>query len=253
MASIRLHGDRWQARVRRKGHPEESRSFATRIDTERWARAIESEIDRGTYTSAMESQRLTLRELIDRYIDEVLPSMKGAEADGIRLRALQRRPICSFSLSALTPTRVAKYRDDRLNEVSAGTVIRELAYLSSVINHARREWGVSVDNPIAKVRKPSTPKGRDRTLRKDEEERRLNALRPLNRRSPWMLPLVVLAIETGVRSPTCRVVGRAANTCRAHQHNFKRQGRGFTRSRSSRAETMAIFSRFQPMPLMNAA
>ncbi len=199
MASIRLHGDRWQARVRRKGHPEESRSFATRIDAERWARAIESEIDRGSYTSATESQRLTLRELIDRYVDEVLPSMKGAEADGIRLRALQRRPICSFSLSALTPARVAKYRDDRLNEVSAGTVIRELAYLSSIINHARREWGVNVDNPVAKVRKPSTPKGRDRTLTKDEEERLLDALRPVNRRSPWMPPLVVLAIETGMR------------------------------------------------------
>ncbi len=106
MASIRLHGDRWQARVRRKGHPEESRCFATRIDAERWARAIESEIDRGSYTSATESQRLTLRELIDRYVDEVLPSMKGTEADGIRLRALQRRPSCSFSLLALTPARV---------------------------------------------------------------------------------------------------------------------------------------------------
>ncbi len=199
MASIRLHGDRWQARVRRKGYPEESRSFATRIDAERWARSIESEIDRGTYTNTAASQRLTLRDLIDRYIDEVLPSMKGASADGIRLRALQRRPICSFSLAALTPARVAQHRDDRLKEVSGGTVIRELAYLSSVINHARREWGVCCDNPIGKVRKPSQPKGRDRVLSKEEENRLLDALRPLNRRSPWMLPLVILAIETGMR------------------------------------------------------
>lgn len=199
MASIRLHGDRWQARVRRKGYPDESRSFASRIDAERWARSVESEIDRGTYTSPTESHRVTLRELIDRYIDEVVPSMKSAEADTIRLRALQRRPICSFSLATLTPARVAQHRDDRLKQVSAGTVIRELAYLSSIINHARREWGVHVDNPIAKVRKPSTPKGRDRVLTKDDEARLLDALRPVNRRSPWMLPLAVLAIETGMR------------------------------------------------------
>jgi len=43
---------------------------------------------------------------------------------------------------------VAEFRDQRLKLVSGGTVIRELAYISSIINHARREWSINIDNPV---------------------------------------------------------------------------------------------------------
>lgn len=199
MASIRLHGEHWQARVRRKGHPTASRSFTTRKAAELWARQVETDIDRGTHITPTETQHVTLRELIDRYIDDVLPAMKGAPEDTIRLRALQRRPLCSYSLATLTPARIAQFRDQRLQQVSNGTVIRELAYLSSIINHARREWGVQADNPISKVRKPTNPPGRDRVLAPEEEQQLLDALQPTGRRNPWMRPLVILALETAMR------------------------------------------------------
>jgi hypothetical protein len=41
MASIRFHGNRWQPRVRRKGHPTATQGFLSRRDAERWARSIE--------------------------------------------------------------------------------------------------------------------------------------------------------------------------------------------------------------------
>lgn len=199
MASIRSHGGRWQARVRRKGYPEASRSFPTRKAAEYWARHVEAELDRGTFAHATETRELTLGELVDRYITEVLPALKGAAEDMIRLGALQRRAICAYALVNLTPARLAQFRDERLREVSAGTVIRELAYLSSIINHARREWGVQVDNPVSRIKKPSSPPGRTRVLSHDEEAQLLDALRPLGRRSPWMRPLVILALETAMR------------------------------------------------------
>jgi integrase len=102
-------------------------------------------------------------------------------------------------MTAVTPSRIAQFRDDRLQQVSAGTVIRELAYLSAIINHSRREWGINVENPVSRVRKPSAPPGRDRVLTGLEEDRLLDALRPSGRRSPWVLPLVVLALETAMR------------------------------------------------------
>jgi len=73
--------------------------------------------------------------------------MKSAYKDTISLKALIRRPISKWSMANLSATQVAVFRDERLTEVSAGTVIRELAYLSSIINHARREWGINVPNP----------------------------------------------------------------------------------------------------------
>ena len=130
---------------------------------------------------------------------EVLPSMKGAPEDSIRLRAICRRPICKNSIAALTPAKIAAYRDLRLTEVAPGTVVRELAYLSSIINHGRREWGINANNPVALVRKPTQPKGRERVLTSAERERLLVELQPTGRRNVWMLSVVVLALETGMR------------------------------------------------------
>ena len=199
MASFRQHGNRWQARVRRQGYPDITKSFQGRQDAERWARSVESDIDRGSYVSLTEAQKTTLADLIQRYMAEVLPSMKGAPEDSIRLKAICRRPICKNSIAALTPAKVAEYRDLRLTEVAAGTVVRELAYLSSIINHGRREWGIHANNPVALVRKPTQPKGRERVLTSAERERLLVELQPTGRRNVWMLPVVVLALETGMR------------------------------------------------------
>ena len=199
MASFRQHGNRWQARVRRQGYPDITKSFQGRQDAERWARSVESDIDRGSYVSHTEAQKTTLADLIQRYMAEVLPSMKGAPEDSIRLKAICRRPICKNSIAALTPAKVAEYRDLRLTEVAAGTVVRELAYLSSIINHGRREWGIHANNPVALVRKPTQPKGRERVLTSAERERLLAELQPTGRRNVWMLSVALLALETGMR------------------------------------------------------
>ena len=199
MASIRQRNGRWQARIIRKGHTDEARTFATRQDAQKWARAVESSMDRGGYVSSTSAERITLAEIIARYLEDVTPTLKGAKDDAIRLRALMRHHMCRLAMTAVTPSRIAQFRDDRLQQVSAGTVIRELACLSAIINHARREWGVEIENPVSRVRKPPAPAGRDRVLSEAEEARLLAALHPTGRRSPWLLPLVLLALQTAMR------------------------------------------------------
>lgn len=102
-------------------------------------------------------------------------------------------------MAKLSPTIVAGFRDERLKVVGAGAVIRDLSLLSSVINHARREWGVTINNPCLLVKKPPTPAGRTRVLSADEEQRLVAALAPIGRRNPEMLPLVQLALQTAMR------------------------------------------------------
>jgi integrase len=199
MATFRQRGNRWQAQVRRKGQPLETKSFTSRAEAERWARGIEADIDRGSYVNLTEAHRITLGALIDRYLVDVLPSLKGGPVDAIRLKALKRNRLCALSLAALTPEQIAKFRDSRLTEVSNGTVIRELAYISSIVNHARREWGVHIQNPVALVKKPTSPKGRDRVFTLEEQAMILNDLLPKGRQSKWMHPLVVFALETAMR------------------------------------------------------
>ena len=201
MATLRKRKNgHWQARVR-KANQSISKTFINKIDAERWAKQVEVDMQKGSYTNLVLAERTTLGELIDRYIAEVLPTMRGALEDRFRLKALQRRTLSKLSMTALTPAKIAEYRDQRLTQVSSGTVIRELAYISSIINQARREWGINVDNPVRLVRKPQNPQGRNRILNEAEKLRILNELvpRPKRRVSMWMKPLVEFALETGMR------------------------------------------------------
>ena len=61
-----------------------------------------------------------------------------------------------------------------------------------------REWGYALPcNPVSQIRKPAASKARKRRLENDEEKRLLDAL--AQSRSPWAKPLVIVAIETGMR------------------------------------------------------
>ena len=199
MASIRQHGSRWQARVRRSGFPVETQSFSSKQEAERWARSVETDMDGGAFRPANDQQKISLRKLIQRYMREVLPTMRGGREDAIRLSAICKKPIADFAITNLTPERIARYRDERLGQVAAGTVVRELAYLSSIINHARREWGLHVLNPISLVRKPTVGRGRDRVLSASEQSRLFEAAVPTGRKNPLTLPIIQLALETAMR------------------------------------------------------
>lgn len=199
MASFRQRSGKWQARVIRDGYPDQVKTFEAKVDAEKWARSVESDIDKGQFVSIDEAQRTTLGDLIERYLAEVTPSMKGAIEDTIRLKAIIRRPIASWSMANLSASKIAVFRDERLKEVSGGTVIRELAYLSSIINHARREWGINVSNPVQMVRKPQSPQARSRVLTNEEVGRLIHALEPVGRRSHWTRLAVQLALATAMR------------------------------------------------------
>jgi hypothetical protein len=54
----------------------------------------------------------------------------------------------------LAPKHIADWRDTRLKEVAPANVIRELQLMSSVLNVARREWGLIKVNPLCDVLKP---------------------------------------------------------------------------------------------------
>jgi ABC-type branched-subunit amino acid transport system ATPase component len=92
---------------------------------------------------------------------------------------------------------VAKYRDQRLTQVSNNTVRLELAFLSVVFEQARKEWGLAVSNPLRQIRMPKPGKSRTRRLEAGEEEALLTACAASG--AHYLHSFVVLAIETGMR------------------------------------------------------
>lgn len=199
MATIRKLRGKWQAQVRRKGLPPKAKSFASKSDAERWARALEAELDRcGSLPDTRLAERMTVREMLERYLVEITPHKRSARVEAYRIKALMKRDIAYRTLAILTSADFAQYRDQRLQMVSPSSVIRELNTLAHAIDVARKEWGVHLaQNPVRMIRRPSPPRGRDRRLNGDEEQRLLDATD--RGRSPYMRPLITLAIETAMR------------------------------------------------------
>jgi integrase len=182
-----------------KGFPAEVRSFDSKAEAQRWAREVESSMDSGTYQNRVVADGQRLHDILGRYMAEVTPTKRSAKREAEGIVFMQRHKMALHSMSKLSPGIIAKYRDERLKTVSAGTIIRELSILSSIITHARKEWSLPISNPCELVRKPATPEGRNRLLTVAEETKLLAELQAQGRRSPWMGPLVLLALQTAMR------------------------------------------------------
>ena len=200
MATIRRKGDyQWHVQVRRKGYPTQTRTFETRAEAESWALVIESEMVRGAFVSRASAEKTTLRDLVERYVEEVSPTHRGHETEVVRLRAMARHTICGKSVANLAPADFSRYRDKRLKEVAPATVVRELGIFHHVLEHAKKEWGIrgADENPVSLVRRPTPAPGRNRRLSKKEEKALFGAIECC--RTPWLAPMVAFALETAAR------------------------------------------------------
>ena len=126
MATISKRGEgQWQAKVRKRGYPVQSKTFSTKSMAATWARNVESEMDRGVFLSTSIAETTTLSELIDRYLVEVAPTKKS-EADIKTRGKLLKEKLGKLVLAAITPLTVKEYRDERLETVKGDTVRKEL-------------------------------------------------------------------------------------------------------------------------------
>ncbi len=204
MATFRKRGPyQWQAQVRKKGHPLQTKTFETRAAAETWARAIEVEMDKGAFVSRAEAESTTLKQLLERYLVAVTPSKKGAAPEATRIRAFMKHPLAQRFVAGIHGMDIARFRDERLKKVSTATAKRDLGILGHLFEVARKEWGVHVHNPVRDIKLPASGKSRDRRLQpshdgeRGEEARLLEACREA--RNPWLLPTVRLALETAMR------------------------------------------------------
>ena len=68
---VRTPSGTWKAIVRRRGWPATIKTFRVKRDAEDWARGVEDEIVRGIYIRRSGSERLTLNDALDRYLDRL--------------------------------------------------------------------------------------------------------------------------------------------------------------------------------------
>lgn len=185
-------------RVRRSGTVA-VRTFATEREAAAWAANTEIEVERGTY-HATEVRRVKLRELAERYVQEVTPTKRGAAQEAARFRTMlaQGSPaskLLNCNVADIQPQMVAAWRDARLKRVKPATVLREWAMLAHVVTVARLDWGyANLPDPFASVRKPRVSDARDRRIEAGELDVICAATR-----SAELATFVRLAVETAAR------------------------------------------------------
>lgn len=203
MATISKRGDyQYQAIIRRKGIPAQTKTFETCREAEKWARDVESKVDQGLFRDRREVEQTTLHDALDRYRRTVTSHKRGKVAEENRIKLLQARPLAQRSLDSLRAADFAAYRDTRLQQVSANTVRLELALLSHLYTVAIQEWSLPLDHALKNIKKPKPGPGRERRLVGDEEARLVAALdRPEARGARvWLEACIRLALETGMRA-----------------------------------------------------
>ena len=204
MATIRKRGPgQWQAQIRKRGSSLQSMTFATRAAAARWALSVEFEIAEGKFNYRSEAKLVTLRELLERYVAEITPQKKGAASEAIRIKALMQHPLASQMVATIRGVDIARYRDQRLKSVAPATVRRDLGVLSPIFEIARKEWGLSISNPVRDIKLPANGRPRERRLQRDstialdEQSRLFDACE--GARNRFLFPIVRLALETAMR------------------------------------------------------
>jgi len=193
MASIRKRGKKWRVEVRTKSFYA-SESFIHKETAVKWARDIEVALERDESPGGLK----LVSDAIKKYLNEIVPTKKGARWERVRLNKFLTYPIANKRLSSVKPSDFGDWRDERLREVAPASVRRELALWSGLFSVCVTEWQWIPESPLKKVRKPQNSKPRDRVISPKEEALMIEVLGQ-NGPHGETLRLMQLAIETGMR------------------------------------------------------
>jgi integrase len=151
MAYIRKYRSGWRAEVQRHGI-RATFTAETKREVQAWALAKESELD-----SMKRSKGLTFAQAAHKYLTTVTAQDKAEGAKEWEERRLAEMAQFfgeSTMLSQIDSARIGEWRDHRLTEVSASTVLRQRSLLQNLFQIAMDEWKVLQSNPFKGVRFP---------------------------------------------------------------------------------------------------
>lgn len=213
MATIRqVESGKFQAIVRKAGHPPMSATFATKKAAREWAAEREADVTTGRSHGPSHAHRLG--ELLKQYKAGPLLTLR-AKADRERMLGIWFEALGDIRLSDITPTRIS----DALREYAATPITRKVRRerrlvtverkrssqtvrhlhmaLSALLDFAQMDLHWLVENPARNTRRAEPAAPRIRWLSDEERERLLEACRQSE--NPDLHLVVMLALTSGAR------------------------------------------------------
>lgn len=208
-ARLRQLETAFELRIRRAGMKVQRITFDTWRQAEQARLHLEARLAVSVVRDYAVATQVRLCELMQRYLDDVVPGHKGREVEANRLRRLMRdEPFVEKKLAALCTEDLQDFITDRLTEVAPATVDREIDLISQVLHYADDVWKIApVESPLKGLRRPRYFNERDRRLSPREEAALLAAARADE--NSYVEPAILLALETAMRRGELLALTRA--------------------------------------------
>jgi len=245
MASYRKNGDHWEAQIKRRG-VRRSRSFETKAQAVKWATITEAEI---MAERLGEVPNKPFSDLLERYSESVSVHKRSKKWEQNRIVYLCTDDLAKVLLPNIQPVDFANWRDRRLREVSAATILRDWNLMNAAINTAIKEWKWLTQNPLQSVSRPAKPNPRTRRISDEEVDRLLLALgydydSPPETVTARVGAAMLFAIETAMRiGEICALTQE--NVFEKHVHLPKTKN-GFSRDVPLSKEARRILDQLPP-------
>tara|TARA_B110000977_G_C10996389_1_gene462048 strand:- start:744 stop:1094 length:351 start_codon:yes stop_codon:yes gene_type:complete len=102
MAYVRkIKSKKWLVEIRKKGHPHINKTFLYIDDARKWAKDIESQMDKNVFEDYSEASGTTLKDILIKYRDEKTVLKKGDREETSTINFLIRHKISIHTLMRL--------------------------------------------------------------------------------------------------------------------------------------------------------
>ena len=214
MATITKIKSKYKVQIRRKGYPAITKRFHDLKDARKFARDVESQMERGVFEDYSGARGTTLREILIRYRDEKTVLKKGIREETNTINILIKHKIALNSLMMLRSHHIHKLMKELIDGRKPSTVNKYVNLICHAWRVAKREWGINLpaENPCDMVTMLKFDDTRDRVLTKVEYDKLIaytavqdsSALSkgentPEKERYRFMTDIIKFAYQTGAR------------------------------------------------------
>ena len=191
MAYIHKHGDRWRVQINKQGL-RKTKVFDTKREAQAWA--LEMEVTAKERATGWR----TFEEAAKEYARTKAQAKAGKQWELRRIEGF----VSHFGLKPLgeldSPD-MARWRDNRLQTVTASTVVREANLLKHILSTARNEWKWMDNDPWRGVKLPSENPPREAVWRWPQIKQVLRAGQRAGGKTQEVTEAFHIALRTAMR------------------------------------------------------
>ena len=153
MAYIKLINKKYKVEIQKKGFPRLCQRFHTLGDARKFAKDVESQMEKGIFEDYTGASGTTLKEILIKYRDENTSLKKGVREETGTINFLIRHRIGLNSLMRLKSHHIYKLMAELSKTRKPATVKKFVNIICHAWRVAKKEWGINLpaENTLRKA------------------------------------------------------------------------------------------------------